>query len=317
MKIIKDKTRILLTGSNGFLGSHVYDELLKRTYNKEIIFTPKRIDFDLTKESDVINMFNSYKPDIVIHLAADIGGIGYSKNHPASQLYNNLMMNTLVHHYSHINRVTKFVGIGTVCSYPKFASIPFKEEELWNGYPEETNAAYGLSKKMMMEQTIAYNKQYNFNAIHLLMINLYGPRDNFDLTTSHVIPAIIRKVDFAIKNNMNEISLWGDGTPTREFIYVSDAARSIILAMEEYDKPFPVNIGTGIDISIKDLAIKISKLMKYKGKIKFDPSKPNGQPKRRLDVSKAKNNFNFEASMNLELGLIHTIEWYLNQFSKS
>lgn len=302
--------KILVTGGRGFLGSHVVENLIKKGYDQSLIYTPTREQYDLTRESDVIEMFKFYNPEIVIHIAGDIGGIGYSKNNPGKQLYNNLMMNTLVHHYAYVYGAKKFVGIGTVCSYPKFAKIPFSEDDLWSGYPEETNAAYGLSKKIMMEQSIAYRQQYNFNAIHLLLINLYGPRDNFNMSSSHVIPAMIRKIDNALTNHIDTIELWGDGTPTREFIFVEDAAEAIVLATELYNESNPVNIGTGIEISIRDLSENVAQLMGYNGRFIYDTSKPNGQPKRRLNVEKAFEKFGFKASIDFNEGLKRTIEWF-------
>ena len=255
-------------------------------------------------------MYLDFKTDIVIHIAADIGGIGYSKTHPASQFYNNLMMNTLVQDLAYKHGIEKFVGIGTVCSYPKFTPTPFREEDLWMGYPEETNAAYGLSKKMMLVQSQAYRQQYNFNAIHLLMINLYGPRDNFSLESSHVIPALIRKMIKANREDSN-IEVWGDGSASREFIYIEDAAEAIVLATEFYNGEEPINIGNGEEITIKELIVLLSNLLSYKGEIIWDITKPNGQPKRKLDVSKALKYFNFKAKTDFEKGLKNTIEWYL------
>lgn len=306
---LKEK-QIIVTGGAGFLGSHVIQKLLERGCKKENIFIPRSKNYDLTKERDVKKLYEDFKADIVIHIAADIGGIGYSKTHPASQFYNNLMMNTLIQDLAYKNGVEKFVGIGTVCSYPKLTPVPFKEEDLWNGYPEETNAAYGLSKKMMLVQSQAYREQYNFNAIHLLMINLYGPKDNFSLESSHVIPALIRKMLKANEEN-SDIEVWGDGSASREFIFVEDAAEAIILATEIYDGKEPVNIGNGQEISIKELIGILANLLKFQGKIIWDKTKPNGQPKRRLDVSKAEKYFDFKAKMELEEGLKRTIEWYL------
>ncbi|WP_339008424.1 GDP-L-fucose synthase [Fusobacterium varium] len=306
---LKEK-QIIVTGGAGFLGSHVIQKLLERGCKKENIFIPRSKNYNLTKERDVKKLYEDFKADIVIHIAADIGGIGYSKTHPASQFYNNLMMNTLIQDLAYKNRVEKFVGIGTVCSYPKFTPVPFKEEDLWNGYPEETNAAYGLSKKMMLVQSQAYREQYNFNAIHLLMINLYGPKDNFSLESSHVIPALIRKMLKANEEN-SDIEVWGDGSASREFIFVEDAAEAIILATEMYDGKEPVNIGNGQEISIKELIGILANLLKFQGKIIWDKTKPNGQPKRRLDVSKAKKYFDFKAKMELKEGLNETIKWYL------
>lgn len=305
---LKEK-KIIVTGGAGFLGSHVVQKLLERGCKEENIFIPRSKNYDLTKERDVKKLYEDFKANIVIHIAADIGGIGYSKTHPASQFYNNLMMNTLVQNLAYKNEVEKFVGIGTVCSYPKFTPVPFKEEDLWNGYPEETNAAYGLSKKMMLVQSQAYREQYNFNAIHLLMINLYGPKDNFFLESSHVIPALIRKMLKANEEN-SDIEVWGDGSASREFIFVEDAAEAIVLATEMYNGKEPINIGNGEEISIRELIEILANLLKFQGKIIWDKTKPNGQPKRRLDVSKAEKYFNFRAKMELEEGLKRTIEWF-------
>lgn len=305
---LKEK-KIIITGGAGFLGSHVVQKLLERGCKEENIFISRSKNYDLTKERDVKKLYEDFKANIVIHIAADIGGIGYSKTHPASQFYNNLMMNTLVQDLAYKNEVEKFVGIGTVCSYPKFTPVPFKEEDLWNGYPEETNAAYGLSKKMMLVQSQAYREQYNFNAIHLLMINLYGPKDNFSLESSHVIPALIRKMLKANEEN-SDIEVWGDGSASREFIFVEDAAEAIVLATEMYNGKEPINIGNGEEISIRELIEILANLLKFQGKIIWDKTKPNGQPKRRLDVSKAEKYFNFRAKMELEEGLKRTIEWF-------
>lgn len=310
---LKEK-QIIVTGGAGFLGSHVIQKLLERGCKKENIFIPRSKNYDLTKERDVKKLYEDFKADIVIHIAADIGGIGYSKTHPASQFYNNLMMNTLIQDLAYRNGVEKFIGIGTVCSYPKFTPVPFKEEDLWNGYPEETNAAYGLSKKMMLVQSQAYREQYDFNAIHLLMINLYGPKDNFSLESSHVIPALIRKMLKANEEN-SDIEVWGDGSASREFIFVEDAAEAIVLATEMYDEKEPVNIGNGQEISIKELIGILANLLKFQGKIIWNKTKPNGQPKRKLDVSKAEKYFNFRAKIELEEGLKRTIEWFKREIN--
>ncbi|WP_291255423.1 GDP-L-fucose synthase [Fusobacterium sp.] len=306
---LKEK-KIIVTGGAGFLGSHVVEKLLERGCKKENIFIPRSKKYNLTQIQDVERMYLDFKADIVIHIAADIGGIGYSKTHPASQFYNNLMINTLVQDLAYKHGIEKFVGVGTVCSYPKYTPVPFKEEDLWLGYPEETNAAYGLSKKMMLVQSQAYRQQYNFNAIHLLMINLYGPRDNFSLENSHVIPALIRKIIKANRED-SDIEVWGDGTASREFIYVEDAAEAIVLATELYNGAEPINIGNGEEITIKELVQILGELLKYRGKIIWDTSKPNGQPKRRLDVSKALEFFKFKAKVDFEQGLRNTIHWYL------
>ena len=304
----------IITGGHGFLGSHVTERFLEAGYKSTDLFRPRSKDYDLIKQDDVRRMFRDFKAEQVVHIAADIGGIGYSKTHPGSQFYNNILMNTLTLDEAYRAGVKKFVGIGTVCAYPKFTPVPFKEEDLWIGYPEETNAAYGLSKKMMMEQSIGYRQQYGFNAVHLLLINLYGPRDDFDLENSHVIPALIRKIDEAKDKGADEITMWGDGSATREFLFVEDAADAIYLATEKYDKRDPVNIGNGVEISIKDLVSTVCQVMDYKGKINWDTSKPNGQPRRRLDVSRAKDSFGFEAKVDLAEGLRRTIDWYLTDF---
>ena len=301
--------RILITGANGFLGKILCEKLESRGYNKLVTF--RKSEYDITKEKDVSELFKQKGPfDVVIHLAASVGGIGFNKKNPGKAYYDNIMMNTLIQEYSRINKVSKFLGIGTVCSYPKYTQLPFKEENLWDGYPEETNASYGLAKKMMLTQSQAYRQQYGFNAIHLLMINLYGPDDNFDLESSHVIAALIRKFYEAKLNKAEKVVLWGDGTPSREFLYVKDAAEAIVLAMEKYNKPAPINIGSGEEIRIKDLADKIKKLTGFEGSIEWDISKPNGQPRRCLDISKAKKELGFIAKTSLDEGLRKTIEFY-------
>ena len=301
--------KILITGGTGFLGRVVVRLMKKKGYNNLIIFSSK--DYDLTKESYVKKLFNDHADiDIVVNLAGNIGGIGYNLRNPGSLFYNNIMMNTLMQEYSRINNVKKFVGIGTVCSYPNFSPSPFKEEDLWNGYPEETNAAYGLSKKMMLVQSQAYRQEYNFNGIHLLMISLYGPEDNFDLENSCVIAALTRKFTEAKRRNEADVILWGDGSPSREFLYVDDAAEAIILAMERYNSAEPVNIGSGQEITIKNLAELIKKIVDFKGEIVWDKSKPNGQLQRSLDTKKAEKEFGFKAKTSLEEGLRKTIKWY-------
>ena len=310
MSIIKG-SNVILTGGDGFLGKVLSKKIEERGCKE--LFVPKIQDYDLTKIEDVKRLFDFFKADIVIHAAADVGGIMYNKNNPAKIYYNNIMMNTLVMDAAYKSGVKKFTGIGTVCSYPKFAPIPFMETGLWEGYPEETNAFYGLAKKMMAEQSKAYNLQYGFNSIHLLMINLYGPGDNFDLTNSHVIPALVRKFCDAKKDGIDCVELWGDGSPSREFLYVEDASDAIVLATETLNTYEPVNIGNGAEIKIKDLAEIISRLVRYNGKIKWDTSKPNGQPRRCLDVSKAHKLFGFKAATSFEDGLEKTIKWYFDQ----
>ncbi|MGR3176866.1 MAG: GDP-L-fucose synthase family protein [Candidatus Anammoxibacter sp.] len=300
---------VLVTGGNGFLGKYVVSQLEGRGCKD--ISTPASKEYDLVKMENVIRLINDSSPDIIIHLAAKVGGIGANAANPASFFYDNLMMGVQLIEVARQNKVEKFVTIGTVCSYPKFAPVPFNEKDLWNGYPEETNAPYGLAKKMLLVQGNAYRQQYGFNSIFLLQVNLYGPGDNFDVNTSHVIPALIKKCANAIKNNDDKIVLWGDGSPTREFLYVEDAARAIILAAERYDKPEPLNLGKGHEISIKNLAETIAKFTGFKGEIVWDKTKPNGQPRRMLDTTRAKEELGFTAKVDLESGLKKTIEWYL------
>jgi len=302
-------SKILITGGRGFLGSHVVDYFKEKGVEDIITFSSK--DFNLIKESEVKNLFKKFSDiDIVIHIAADIGGIRYSSMYPAQQFYNNTMMNTLVLHNSYLNKVKKFVGIGTVCEYPEVTPIPFTEDYVWNGYPVPTNDAYGLSKRGLLGQTIAYNKQYNFNAIHLLPINMYGPRDDFSLEDSHVIPALIIKLTEAKSKDIKSVEVWGSGKASREFVYVRDVAEAIYLATEKYNKPEPINIGTGYEIKIKDLANLIAELIGYDGDLIFDTNKPEGQMRRQLDTTKAKQIFGFIAKTSLKEGLKKTINWY-------
>ena len=303
--------KVLITGGAGFLGKHLVPML---NSNGAEVSIPRSKNYDLRKEDDVDRVFKQYRPEIVIHMAAHGGGIGHMRKHPGSIFYDNLMMDTLVIEKSRECNVNKFVGIGTVCSYPKFTSTPFKEEDLWKGYPEETNAAYGLSKKMMLVQTQAYREEYGFNGIHLLLVNMYGPYDDFNLETSHVIPALIRKFTEAVENNKKDVEVWGTGKASREFLYVKDAARAIILATEKYNKPEPVNIGAGFEIKIKDLVELIAELTGFDGKIAWDTTKPDGQPRRRLDVSKAKREFGFEAKTPFREGLKKTIDLYKENY---
>ncbi len=305
--------KILVTGGAGFLGSFVVDYLVKKkNVPRENIRIPRSTDVDLRKLENCAKAVKNI--DIVIHLAGKGGGIGYNRKYPGSLFYDNIVMNTHLMEAARQESVEKFVGIGTVCSYPKYAAVPFKEENLWDGYPEETNAAYGLSKKMMLVQSQAYRQQYGFNSIHLLLVNLYGPRDNFDLESSHVIPALIRKFVDTAKNRRGEVVVWGTGKASREFLYVEDAAEAIILATEKYNKPEPVNIGSGKEITIRDLVNLIAELTGYKGKIVWDTSKPDGQPRRCLDTSKAKKEFDFEAKTDFREGLRRTIEWYKQNY---
>ena len=300
--------RVCVTGGDGFLGSFVQKTL--KEHGATEIFIPTIDKYDLTDINDVRRMLKDSKPDLIIHLAALAGGIGANRARPAEFFYKNLMMGVPLLHEAWEQGVSKFVAIGTICAYPKFTPVPFKEENLWEGYPEETNAPYGLAKKMLLVQSQAYREQYDFNSIFLLPVNLYGPRDNFNLETSHVIPALIRKMIDAEDLGEEKVVLWGDGSPTREFFYAGDAARGIVLAAERYNSSEPVNLGAGMEISIKDLALLIAKLTGFSGEIVWDTSKPNGQPRRALDTSLAKEYFNFEAEMPFEEGLEETIQWF-------
>jgi GDP-L-fucose synthase len=304
--------RICVTGGAGFLGSFVLEGLQQRGAGN--VFVPHIEQYNLVNLADIQRMYDDARPDIVIHLAALAGGIGANRARPAEFFYINLMMGVQLMHEAWKRGVEKFVAIGTVCAYPKFTPIPFREEELWNGYPEETNAPYGLAKKMLLVQAQAYREQYDFNAIYLLPVNLYGPRDNFDLQTSHVIPALIRKCIEAQARQQPEVVLWGDGSPTREFLYAGDAADGILTATERYNDPEPVNLGSGQEISIKDLAELIARLTGYQGKITWDTSQPNGQPRRALDTSRAAEYFGWRARTPFEEGLRQTIEWFKAQY---
>lgn len=303
-----DAKKILITGGAGFLGSFVVERLLERGVKKENIFIPRSKDFDLRKAENCEKVVRGQ--NIIIHLAANVGGIGYNQARPAELFYDNIMMGVNMIHAAKEAHVEKFLAVGTICSYPKFTPVPFREEDFWNGYPEETNAPYGLAKKMLVVQAQAYRAQYGFNAITLLQVNLYGPRDNFDLSSSHVVPALIRKAVDARRSGKDFIEVWGTGKATREFLYVEDAAEGIVKALERYDKPDPVNLGSGMEISIKDLAEKICKLAGFIGEIRWDASKPDGQPRRMLDVSKAEKEFHFKAQTSFDEGLKHTVEWY-------
>jgi GDP-L-fucose synthase len=300
--------RICVTGGAGFLGSHLIKKLEMRGASD--IYIPKIEDFNLVEITDIKRMLDISKPDMIIHLAAHVGGIGANREHPAEFFYDNLMMGVQLIHEAWKRKIDKFVAIGTVCAYPKFTPVPFREDDIWNGYPEETNAPYGLAKKMLLTQSQAYRQQYGYNSIFLIPVNLYGPRDNFRPDSSHVIPALIKKCIEAVDQGANEVVIWGDGTPTREFVYVDDAAEGIALAAEKYNGSEPVNIGAGHEISIKDLAEMIARLTGFEGKLVWDTSKPNGQPRRGLDVSRAEKYFGFKAQMSFEEGLHRTIEWY-------
>jgi GDP-L-fucose synthase len=302
--------RIAVTGGGGFFGSYVVRKLKDRGCKD--IFIVRSRDYNLVDNNAVKALYHDIKPRIVIHMAGLVGGIGANQSNPGSFFYDNLMMGVQMMEQARQAGIEKFVALGTICAYPKFAPVPFKEDALWDGYPEETNAPYGLAKKMLLVQAQAYRQQYGFNAVYLLPVNLYGPGDNFDPASSHVIPALIKKFADAIKQNESEAIIWGTGSPTREFLYVEDAAEGVILAAEKYNKSDPVNLGSGFEISIKDLAFLIAKLLKFEGKITFDPAKPDGQPRRRLDTSRAEIEFGFKATTGFEAGLHNTIEWYLS-----
>lgn len=302
------RKRFCVTGGAGFLGSFVVEKLRQRGATD--IFVPRKRDYDLVDPQAIRRMLEDARPDIIIHLAAHVGGIGANRMHPAEFFYDNLMMGVQLMHQAWQRGVEKFVAIGTVCAYPKYTPVPFKEDDLWNGYPEETNAPYGLAKKMLLVQAQAYRQQYGFNAIYLLPVNLYGPRDNFDLETSHVIPALIRKCIEAQEQGLPEVVVWGDGSPTREFLYVEDAAEGIVLATEKYNGPEPVNLGSGMEIRIRDLAEMIRRLTGFKGRLVWDTSRPNGQPRRALDTTRAERYFGFKAQTPFEEGLKRTIAWY-------
>lgn len=299
--------KILVTGGAGFLGSHLVDKLHK--LKPKSILVPRSRDWDLRKEEACKKVVKGV--DIVMHLAGNVGGIGYNQEKPGELFYDNLVMGVHLMEEARQAGVKKFVAIGTICAYPKFAPIPFKEDNLWDGYPEETNAPYGLAKKMLLVQSQAYRQQYDFNAIYLLPVNLYGPGDNFDPKSSHVIPALIKKFIDAQQRGDNHVVVWGSGKATREFLYVEDAADGIMLAAERYNKAEPVNLGSSFEISIKDLAHLIKKLTGFKGNIVWDATKPDGQPRRKLDTSRAQKEFGFKSNTNFETGLRKTIEWYL------
>lgn len=303
-----------VTGGAGFLGSHLIEKL--RLRGCKSISIPLIEEYDLVEKDDIIRMYKVTKPDIVIHLAAIVGGIGANRANPGKYFYNNLMMGVQLIEQGRLFGLDKFVAIGTICAYPKFATVPFKEEDLWSGYPEETNAPYGLAKKMMLVQSQAYREQYGFNSIFLLPVNLYGPRDNFDLETSHVIPALIRKFIEAKARGDKTMTAWGTGNASREFLYVDDAAEGILLATERYNKSDPVNLGAGFEIRIRDLVELIKKLTDYKGEVIWDSSKPDGQPRRMLDVSRAEKEFGFKAKVKFEEGLKSTIDWYIGHLNK-
>jgi len=303
--------RVCVTGGAGFLGSFVTARL--RELSAADVFIPTIEKYDLVQVDSIRRMLDDSQPEIIIHLAAQVGGIGANREHPAEFFYGNLMMGVQLMHEAWLRGVSKFVALGTICAYPKFTPIPFKEETLWDGYPEETNAPYGLAKKMLLVQSQAYRQQYGFNSIFLMPVNLYGPRDNFNPESSHVIPALIKKCIEAIRSGEDSIEVWGDGSPTREFLYVEDATEGILLAAEKYNSPEPVNLGSGMEISIKELVELIARLTGFTGRIIWDTSKPNGQPRRRLNVERAEREFGFKAQINFEEGLRRTIEWYKKQ----
>ncbi len=305
-----EKRRVTVTGGAGFLGSCVVRKLEARGCKS--IFVPRSKSYDLVSYEGCKRVYEDSKPDFVIHLAAQVGGIGANRANPGKFFYENLMMGVQMMELGRQTGIEKFVAIGTICAYPKFTPVPFTEENLWNGYPEETNASYGLAKKMLLVQAQSYKQQYGFNAIYLLPVNLYGPGDNFDPQSSHVIPALIKKCVDAIAIGNSEVTVWGTGKPTREFLYVEDAAEGILLASEKYNKPDPINLGAGFEISIKDLVDLIVKLTGFKGKILWDNSMPDGQPKRMLDTSRAEREFGFKAKTDFEEGLKKTIDWYVS-----
>jgi GDP-L-fucose synthase len=301
--------RVAVTGGAGFLGTHVVAALESRGCRHIVV--PRKSEYDLTREDAVVRFYADHRPDVVLHLAAVVGGIGANRENPGRFFYDNLIMGALTMEHARLSGVKKYVAIGTICCYPKFTPVPFREEELWNGYPEETNAPYGLAKKMLAVQSQAYRDQYGFNSIFLLPVNLYGPGDNFDPASSHVIPALVRKFVEAQERGDRQVVVWGDGTATREFLYVTDAAEGILLAAERYDGSDPVNLGAGFEISIRELAHKIAALTGFTGDLTWDTAKPNGQPRRCLDVSRAEQLFGFRATTSFDAGLKTTVEWYL------
>jgi GDP-L-fucose synthase len=306
--------RVLVTGGAGFLGRRVVDRL--QALGCSHVFAPRSADYDLRDPSAILRLYDETKPTMVVHIAAVVGGIGANRERPAEFFYDNLLMGVQLLDRAFRAGIPKFVAIGTVCAYPKFAPVPFNEDDIWNGYPEETNAAYGLAKKMLLVQSQAYRQQYGYNSLFLVPVNLYGPGDNFDPRSSHVIPALIRKCVDGVEAGSDQIEVWGDGTPTREFLYVDDAAEGILLAAERYNSSDPVNLGSGIEISIADLVHRIAAAVGFTGRIVFDPSKPNGQPRRQLDVRRAEERFGFRATTPFDEGLRQTVAWYLETRSE-
>jgi len=303
-----ENKRVVVTGGAGFLGRYVVEGLRQRGCRQ--ILVPRSAQYNLVRMDDVIEMYEQMRPDIVIHLAAVVGGIGANRKHPGRFFYENLMMGVQLMEQARLRSIEKFTAIGTICAYPKFTPVPFREEDLWNGYPEETNAPYGLAKKMLLVQSQAYRQEYGFHSIYLLPVNLYGPGDNFDPQSSHVIPALIKKCVDAVEQGRDFIECWGTGNVSREFLYAADAAEGILLATEFYDKPEPVNLGTGKEITIRALAELIASLTGFDGQIRWNPSMPDGQPRRCLDTRRAKEEFGFEAQTDLHSGLRAAIEWY-------
>ena len=303
--------RIVVTGGSGFLGSFVTEKLQARGYSN--LYLPRRADFDLTREADVERLYREQKPAVVLHLAAEVGGIGANRDNPGRYFFANLSMGMHLIEHARRHGLKKFVQVGTICAYPKFTPVPFKEDELWNGFPEETNAPYGIAKKALLTMCQGYRQQYGLNAVYLLPVNLYGPRDNFDLHTSHVIPALIRKCVEARRRGDGRITAWGTGSASREFLYVEDCAEGLVSAMERYDSPEPVNLGSGREITIRALTELIAALCRFEGKILWDATKPDGQPRRCLDVTRAKQEFGFAARTPFEEGLRQTIEWFEQQ----
>jgi GDP-L-fucose synthase len=308
-------SKVLVTGGSGFLGSHLVEELRRRGARQ--IAVPRSKEFDLVDPTATRELFERERPDLVIHLAAKVGGIGANRLYPGTFLRDNLAMGMNVLEQARKSGTAKVVVAGTICSYPKFTQVPFREDDLWNGYPEETNAPYGIAKKALLVMAQAYREEFGSNFVFLMPVNLYGPRDNFDLETSHVIPAMIRKFVEAKQQNVREVVLWGDGSPTREFLYVDDAARGLVDAAERYHDPDPVNLGSDFEISIRDLAEKIQELTGYEGTIVWDRARPNGQPRRRLDVTRARERFGFQARVSFDEGLKRTIDWYIEDTAKA